>query len=56
MGNIDYDIIYLEKAFVSEKKLGQLEFIDEKYDCVGVPAVYSEKVIVSGAGPGLEVI
>ena len=46
----NYDVIFLQETFVVEEKLGQLDFIDEKYDCIGVPAVYSEKVLVAGAG------
>ena len=46
----NYDVIFLQETFVVEEKLGQLDFIDEKHDCIGVPAVYSEKVLVAGAG------
>ena len=45
-----FDIIALQETFVVEEKLGHLDFIDENYECVGVPAVFSEKVLTAAAG------
>ena len=48
--NNKYDIILLQETFVTEDKIGMLDFIDERYECIGVPAIYSEKVLTSNAG------
>ena len=48
--NNKYDIILLQETFVTEDKIGMLDFIDERYECIGVPAIYSEKVLSSNAG------
>ena len=45
-----YDIIFLQETFITEDKMGILDFIDERYECIGVPATYSEKVLTSNAG------
>ena len=45
-----YDIIFLQETFITEEKLGELDFIDENYNCVGAPATYSEKAVKAGAG------
>ena len=45
-----FDIIALQETFVVEEKIGQLDFIDENYECIGVGATYSEKVLTAGAG------
>ena len=31
------DIVFLQETFVTEDKLGILDFIDENYECIGVP-------------------
>lgn len=46
----DYDIILLQETFVTEDKLGLLDFIDENYDCFGVAATFSERSLISCAG------
>ena len=46
----DFDIIFLQETFVTEDKLGLLDYIDENYDCFGVPAIFSEKSLVACAG------
>ena len=35
--NNKYDIILLQKTFITEDKIGMLDFIDERYECIGVP-------------------
>lgn len=45
-----FDIIFLQETLVTEEKLGILDYIDEHYDCFGVPAIFSEKSLVSCAG------
>ena len=45
-----YDIIFLQETFVTEEKLGQLDYIDENYESAGVGAVYSERCLASMAG------
>ena len=45
-----YDIIFLQETFITEEKLGELDFIDKNYNCVGAPATYSENVVKAGAG------
>lgn len=45
-----YDIIFLQETFVVEDKLGILDFVDEHYESVGVPATYSEKALIANAG------
>ena len=46
----NYDIILLQETLVIEDKIGILDYIDEKYECIGVPAIYSDKVLCSNAG------
>ena len=41
-----FDIIFLQETFVVNDKLGELDFIDEFYESVGVGAEYSEKSLV----------
>ena len=38
-----YDIIFLQETFVVDDKLGEIDYIDEFYESIGVGAVYSEK-------------
>lgn len=45
-----FDIIFLQETFVTEDKLGLIDYIDENYDCFGVPATFSEKSLVACAG------
>lgn len=44
------DVIFLQETFVTEDRLGILDFIDENYECIGVPAKYSEKSLTANAG------
>ena len=50
LSNNKFDIILLQETFITEDKIGILDFIDERYECIGVPATYSEKVLTSNAG------
>lgn len=45
-----YDIIFLQETFLIEEKIGELDFIDDNYECIGVPAIYSARVLTAGAG------
>ena len=45
-----YDIIFLQETFVVDDKLGEIDYIDEFYESVGVGAVYSEKSLSSMSG------
>ena len=44
------DIIFLQETFITEDKLGILDFIDEDYECIGVAANYSERSMTSNEG------
>ena len=44
------DLIFLQETFLTDDKLGILDFIDEEYDSVGVGARYSDKTMASMAG------
>ena len=44
------DIIFLQETFTVDEKLGELDFIDEFYESVGVGAVFSDKSLVSMSG------
>ena len=46
----NYDIILLQETFVTQDKIGILDYIDEKYECIGVPAIYSDKALCTNAG------
>ena len=46
----EFDVIFLQETFLTEDKLGLLDYIDEDYECVGVGAVYSERALFSVAG------
>lgn len=48
--SLGYDIIFLQETFVTDDKLGILDYVDENYDCVGVGATYSDKSVLSAAG------
>ena len=45
-----FDIILLQETFIVDEKLGELDFIDEFYDSVGVGAVFSERSLASMSG------
>ena len=45
-----YDSIFLQETLVVENRLGELSFIDENYDVVGLSSVYSDKALKSNAG------
>ena len=45
-----FDIIFLQETLVLEDRLGDLAFIDENYDSIGLGAQYSEKAITANAG------
>ena len=46
----EYDFVFLQETFVTDEKLGMLEFIDEKYECISVGATFSDNVLRSMAG------
>ena len=48
--DMNFDVIFLQETFVIDEKLGDLDYIDENYECVGVGAFYSEKSLLSVAG------
>ena len=45
-----FDIVFLQETFITNDKLGELDFIDKNYESVGVGAVYSERTLVSMSG------
>ena len=45
-----YDIIFLQETLVTEDRMGELQFIDENYEVVGVSSVFSDRVLQSNAG------
>ena len=45
-----FDIIFLQETFVLEERLGDLGFVDEDYDCIGLGATYSERTLTTNAG------
>ena len=45
-----FDIIFLEETLLLEDRQGDLAFIDERYESVGVGAYYSEKALTANAG------
>ena len=50
IASTNYDVIFLQETFIVEDKMGVLNFIDERYECIGVGATYSEKSLVSMSG------
>ena len=46
--NIDF--IFLQESLVTDNDLSTLDFMDENYKCFSIPAIYSEKCIISNAG------
>ena len=38
-----YDIIFLQETFITDEKLGELDYIDDHYQSVGVGAKLSQK-------------
>ena len=45
-----YDIIFLQETFITEDRMGELNFIDEHYNVIGCSSVYSERSLISNAG------
>ena len=43
------EVIFLQETFLTEEKIGELDFIDENYESVGIGATYSERSLVSMA-------
>ena len=50
LANNRYDLIFLQETMLPENRIGDLAFIDDNYEVVGIPAVYSEKALESCAG------
>lgn len=48
--DMKFDIIFLQETFTVDDKLGELDYIDEHYESVGVGAVFSEKSLLSMSG------
>ena len=46
----DYDLLFLQETFVTDGRLGDLNFIHENYEAVGSGSVYSERAIESNSG------
>ena len=46
----DIDIIFLQETFITNEKLGIIDFINENYHSVGIPAYYSDNNIVKVTG------
>lgn len=44
------DIIFLQETFLLEERLGDLSYVSEMYDGVGISASYSEKALTANAG------
>ena len=45
-----YDLIFLQETYVTEDNRGDINYTDEYYECVGSPAIYSEKCLLSASG------
>ena len=45
-----YDVIFLQETFISDEKLGELDYIDDHYQSIGVRAKLSQKSLESMAG------
>ena len=39
------DIIFLQESFITENELSLLDYIDENYQSISVPATYSQRSI-----------
>ena len=48
--DMKFDVVFLQETYVVDEKLGDLDYIDEHYDSIGVGAFYSEVCLSSGAG------
>ena len=48
--DLEFDVIFLQETFLIDDKLGDLDFIDERYESVGVGAKFSQKSLESMAG------
>ena len=44
------DIIFLQETFVTDEKLGILDFVDERYNCIGAGAYFSDKCLGEATG------
>ena len=44
------DIIFLQETFVTDEKLGILDFVDERYNCIGAGAYFSNKCLAEATG------
>ena len=44
------DLVFPQETLVPENRIGDLAFIEENYECIGSPAVYSEKALSSCSG------
>ena len=47
---MNIDIIFLQETFVTSDKLYTLNFVDENYNSIGVPAAYSESAFRALSG------
>ena len=45
-----YDIVFLQETFLIDDKLGDLDYVDEHYESIGVGAYFSERSLSSVAG------
>ena len=50
LANERYDLIFLQETLVTEDRMGELQFIDENYEVVGVCSVFSDKALETNAG------
>ena len=48
--NEQYDLIFLQETLVTEDRMGELQFIDENYEAVGVCSVFSDIALETNAG------
>ena len=46
----EYDVIFLQETFVVNDSLWKLDYVNEHYDSIGLPATLSEKARVAMAG------
>ena len=44
-----YDLIFLQETFITDEKLGDLDYIDDHYQSIGVGAKLSQRSLVSMA-------
>ena len=48
--NERYDFIFLQETLVTEDRMGELQFIDDNYEVVGVCSVFSDLALETNAG------